>query len=114
MDRKELFQNLIIMAASDGSFTEREIRLLADRSKAWGISDHDFASMLEKSVSHRTKLELPESREEREELLRELVHVMAADGKLAESEKKLFAMIAVAMDFANDEIQSVIDRALES
>lgn len=113
MDRKELVRNLIIMAASDGSLTERELRLLSDRCQEWGVTEHEFAKILESSLEEKSKLNLPTSRALREELLVELVHMMAADGRLVESEKRLFAMVAVAMDFAHDEIQAIIDRALE-
>jgi uncharacterized tellurite resistance protein B-like protein len=113
MERRELVRNLMIMAASDGQMTQREIELLADRCDVWGIGEDEFAEIIAEALADHSQITLPTSQAAREELLQELLHMMAADGRLTESEKRLFAIFAVAMDFSNDQIQEVIDRTLE-
>jgi uncharacterized tellurite resistance protein B-like protein len=114
MERRELVRNLMIMAAADGRMTQREIELLADRCDVWGIDEEEFAEIVAEALADRSQLTIPNSSLDREELLQELLHMMAADGQLSESEKRLFAILAVAMDFSHDDIQQLIDRTLES
>jgi uncharacterized tellurite resistance protein B-like protein len=113
MERRELVRNLMIMAASDGQLTQREIELLADRCDAWGIDEDEFSEIVAEALADRSQLTLPTTPSAREELLGELIHMMAADGRLSESEKSLFAIFAVAMDFSQEEIQTIIDRTIE-
>ena len=46
------------------------------------------------------------------EMLKELIHMMAADGELAETEKQLFATAAARMDISGDELNDIIDSIL--
>jgi uncharacterized tellurite resistance protein B-like protein len=113
MERRELVRNLMLMAAADGQMTQRELELLADRCDLWGIDQDDFSEIIAEALADPSQLTIPSSRSAREELLSELLHMMAADGKLSDAEKNLFAIFAVAMDLSQDEIQQIIDRALE-
>jgi len=36
MEKIDQFKNLLVMAAADGSLTDREIAFLSDRSQSWG------------------------------------------------------------------------------
>ena len=58
------------------------------------------------------RLEVPEDASEREELLRDLIRVMAADGHLDESEKRLFALAAAKMSISAADIERLIDETL--
>ena len=111
MDRLQLFQNLVIMAASDGKFAEEEIQALAVRAENWNISNEDFESILIGVRAGEVDLQLPESRAGRYELLGEMIRLMAADGELAEVEKHLCATVAVKMDISNEEIDAIIREA---
>lgn len=112
MDRYEAFKDLMVMAAADGSFAEREMAFLADRCHKWGISDAQFAAAIEYSMSPGAKLTIPENAGERRGLLRELILMMAADGQLAEIEKQLFAVAAAQMDLTSEELDRMIDQLL--
>lgn len=112
MKERELFRNLVVMAASDGSLTQSEIQLLSERAARWGISDSEFAHMIEFAVSEKPHVDLPPQREDRVRLLQELIRMMAADGKLAEAEKRVFATAAAVMHFTEAEINSIIDETL--
>ena len=92
-------RNLVVMAMADGAIGEREVNLVADRCAELGLSD-DAA------------LELPASESAREELMCDLIRMMAADGKLEEGEKRLFALAAVKMDLESDHLDRLIDSTL--
>ena len=112
MKERELFRNLVVMAASDGSLTQSEIELLSERAARWGIDDSEFARMLEFALSRDSHVELPAERKDRVLLLQELIRMMAADGRLAEAEKRVFATAAAVMHFSEAEINSIIDETL--
>jgi uncharacterized tellurite resistance protein B-like protein len=114
MGRIEALKNLMVMAAADGSFTEREIAFLADRSKKWDLDAGQFAKAIEYSLSPDARLILPDGEEDRREMLRELIRMMAADGHLADVEKQLFAVAAAKMSLTREELDNMIDSLLNS
>lgn len=114
MTRFETFQNLMVMAASDGQLTEEEIVFLAQRANRWGITDHEFAEAMRFSVSPGAVLSIPGQKGERVQLLREMVRMMAVDGDLAEIEKNLFAVAAATMRIGDTELNEIFDDVLKS
>lgn len=112
MDASTAFQNLIVMAAADGSMNESEMRLLADRAVQWGIDDPQFSRAIEAALSGRAELTIPAAPDQRRELLKQLIQMMAADGHLEKREKKLFAVAATAMEIDDDELNTLIDEVL--
>ncbi len=108
MDKLNLFQNLVFMAASDGKFTDEEIQALAVRAESWNISNDDFDSIIVGLQSGDVDMILPETREQKTELLSEMVKIMAADGELAEVEKQLCATAAAKMDFTMQEFEQIL------
>ncbi len=112
MERIDLFNNLIVLAASDGKFTEEEIAFLAVRAENWGIAEEEVAAALTAAGSADAEIMVPESHKERVELLREMIYLMAVDGELAEIEKRLCATASVAMGFAVEEFEQIIDSLL--
>ncbi len=112
MEKYHLFQNLVVLAASDGKFTDEEIQALAIRAEQWNISNDDFNSILVGLQSGDVDLVLPENHEACVELLSEMVRVMAADGELAEIEKELCATAAVKMHISSTEFESILNSLL--
>ncbi len=112
MELHAKLRNLLVMAAADGSLTEREIAFLADRRKRWAIPEDVFAELVRYAISDVAELEIPEAQEERVEMLQDLLRMMAADGDLAEVEKQLFATASVAMNISDDELKEIIDSVL--
>jgi uncharacterized tellurite resistance protein B-like protein len=102
-------RNLLVMAASDGSLTDREIRYLSDRCQQWGLSPSSFAEAIEYALSKEAELALPPRKSDRVEMLKDLMSVMAADGHLAETERHLFAMAAAKMEISETELNQLID-----
>lgn len=109
MDRMQRFVNLLSVATADGRLTEREILFLSQRAHDWGLSDHQFAIAVNRSLEHPGKLQIPRRREERADLLRDMLRIMASDGKLLDVEKQLFAVVAARMKFGAAEIDAIID-----
>jgi uncharacterized tellurite resistance protein B-like protein len=109
MEKHNLFANLVNLAAADNKFTEEEIRFLVDRADRWGISNEDFESILAGILEGGIEMTIPESYEQRVEMLKEMVRLMASDGELATVEKSLCARAASRMHFNKDEFKSIVD-----
>ena len=109
MEKLELFQNLVVLAASDGKFTDEEVEALAVRAERWNISPVDFNSILVGLQSGDIDLILPEGHQARIELITEMIRVMAADGELAEIEKELCATAAAKMEIDGKQFESILN-----
>jgi DnaJ-domain-containing protein 1 len=109
MDNLEKFRNLLIMAAADQRMTESELRLLSDRATEWGITDDQFESAIERAVSGTADLTVPSNRDGMRDLLTEMIHMMAADGRISSPEKRLFAVVAAAVGMSTVELDRLID-----
>jgi uncharacterized tellurite resistance protein B-like protein len=103
-------RNLLVMAASDGSFTEREMKYLSDRCQTWGLRESAFAEAVEHALSGDAELVLPPREEDRVEMLEDLMAMMAADGHLAETERRLFAIAAARMGISEARLNEMIDQ----
>ena len=113
MDKRDFLSILIFMAGSDGKFSDDEVRKLltfADRS---GLSAQDVEHALADAADPSYPSPKPETREEAERLLTELLKIMAADGELHEMEKLIFSDLAANLGFDHDELKGLIDRALK-
>jgi uncharacterized tellurite resistance protein B-like protein len=111
-NNKSKIRSLLVMAAADGAFTTDEVQMLALRAERWGLSDSEFAEALSYATSTDAQIFIPDSRPECLNLLRHLLEVMAADGKLTDSEKMLFARAAGKMDLPMEDIDKLIDTML--
>ena len=58
----------------------------------------------------KASLKLPTEKGEQIEMLSDLVRIMAADGKLSEVEKRLFALAAAKMGIERVELDQMIDK----
>jgi len=110
MNRLDQLKNLVIMAAADGRLSQAEIALLIDRCAELGLKESDLESAIDYALSEKPALKLPTTKEEKEELLSDLLRTMAADGQLREVEKRLFAVAAAKMAVSAADIEALIDR----
>jgi uncharacterized tellurite resistance protein B-like protein len=108
----EQFQHLLAMAAADGSMDEGELRLLSSRAMQLGVTDDEFEQVLQAAISRRDHLSIPRDHDDRLTLLRDLVRMMAADGRLDHREKSLFAIVAATMEISPAQLNQVIDAAV--
>ncbi len=110
MERFEKLRNLVVMAIADGSLGEGELNLLARRCVELGLDEEELQAAVSFALSDSAALKLPTDPEEQEALMADLIHMMAADGHLSESEKRLFALAAAKMNFDADKVNQMIDR----
>ena len=110
MQQLDHLKNLVIMAAADGSLSEQEIALLIDRCAALGLSEEDLEKAIAFALSGEAKLKFPIDRGEQNAMLADLIRMMAADGRLSEVEKRLFALAAAKMGIERVELDALIDQ----
>ena len=110
MDNLDLLKNLVVMSAADGSLAEEEISLLFDRCAELGLSEEDLEKAISFALSSEASLILPTDPKQQEAVLEDLIRMMAADGRLEESEKRLFALSAAKMGFPSEQLDALIDR----
>ncbi|MCA9192109.1 MAG: hypothetical protein KDB03_10110 [Planctomycetales bacterium] len=103
-------KNLVVMAAADGSLDEQEISLMMDRCYQLGLSEEDLEKAISFASSSDARLILPVDRTEQNQMLADLIRMMAADGKLLEVEKRLFALAAAKMGIDKIELDALIDQ----
>lgn len=110
MQQLDHLKNLVIMAAADGIFSEQEISLLIDRCTELGLQEEDLETAIAYALSEGAKLRFPIDRGEQDRMLSDLIRIMAADGKLTEIEKRLFALAAAKMGIQRAELDALIDQ----
>ena len=110
MQQLDHLKNLVVMASADGSLTEQEIALLIDRCAELGLAEEDLEAAISFAMSGNAKLKFPVDRLEQDQMLSDLIRMMAADGKLSEVEKRLFALAAAKMGVERTELDKIIDR----
>lgn len=113
MDRIELFHSLVNLAAADGRFTEEELQLLADRAHRWDIPDGEFETALAGISEGHFELKVPESYEDRVNMMKEMLRLVASDGELADMEKHLCSLAAGKMDFSSQEFENVLQSVID-
>ncbi len=110
MQQLDHLKNLVVMASADGSLSEQEIALLIDRCSELGLAEEDLEAAISFAMSGKAKLKFPIDRAEQDQMLTDLIRMMAADGKLSEVEKRLFALAAAKMGVERKELEAIIDR----
>lgn len=110
MKQLDHLKNLVIMAAADGSLTEQEIALLVDRCSSLGLEEEDLEKAIAFALGNDATLKFPIDRAEQNQMLADLMRMMAADGKLSEVEKRLFALAAAKMGIEKVELELLIDQ----
>ena len=112
MERVELFHNLVNLAAVDGKFTDEEVRFLAARAERWNISADEFETAMAGLTTGEIQVKIPEDNVARIELMKEMIRLMAIDGELAETEKRLCALASAKMDFTGPQFDKILDSVI--
>lgn len=113
MPKIELFRHLVAMAASDGEFSESEVQMLAVRANQWNITQLQFEEIVAEIKSGHVNLKLPARMDDRVELLKNMMHMMAIDGELSEEEKKMCALASARMGFTSEQFDQILDELLK-
>lgn len=109
MDALAQLKNILVMAVADGTLGEDEVALLTDRCVELGMGEAELQEAVAYALSESPALELPTDPAQQEALLGDLIRMMAADGVLTESEKRLFALAAAMMKFDNERLNALLD-----
>ena len=112
MKNLPILRTMLTMALADGGISREELRLLTQRAIQWGFTDTEFESLLDENPEQGSTLGIPDDPAERMELLKQLVLMMGADGKLEPQEKRLFAIVAARLGVSGDELHTIIDSAI--
>jgi uncharacterized tellurite resistance protein B-like protein len=111
--RQRHLRNLVVMALADGSIGQREVEMVAQRCVELGLGQSELESALSFGLGDDAALELPADEIQCEELMADLVRMMAADGHLDEAEKRLFALAAARMNITGERLQRLITLATQ-
>jgi uncharacterized tellurite resistance protein B-like protein len=111
--RLRQLRNLVVMAMADGSIGEREVAFVAERCHELGLGEAELTHAIRYGLGDEAALELPSDPAERDALMIDLVRMMAADGVLEESEKRLFALAAAKMEMSSEHLNALLDKTLE-
>ncbi|WP_145348291.1 tellurite resistance TerB family protein [Rosistilla ulvae] len=114
MDRIAYLKNLVVMAIADGALAEHELSLLSQRCAELGFEEQELCAAVSYALGDDAQLELPTDAAEQEAVLSDLIRMMAADGQMSESEKRLFALAAARMDFSGEKLERLIDRVVRT
>ena len=100
------FQNLCIVALSDGALHEDERILLQDLALSMGLSDEDALMMMQRAS--RMELVIPDGEVERQMELRLVVLMVIADGEIDEREYELCLQLAERMEIDKEYLDTLI------
>ncbi|MEM6690947.1 MAG: TerB family tellurite resistance protein [Planctomycetota bacterium] len=105
---------MVVMAFADGSLGESEVNLMVDRCGQLGLNPGDLDEALKHALADSASLDLPIEPSEQKSLMIDLIRMMAADGVLEESEKRLFALAAAKMSMTATDVDDLISEVLEN
>lgn len=112
MKKIELFHNLVNLAAADKKFTEEEIGFLVERANQWGIATDEFETAMAGISTGKIEVTIPDRYEDRVQLMKEMLRLMAVDGKMPEPEKRLCAQASGKMDFTSQQFNQILDEII--
>lgn len=112
MDPIELFHNLINLAAADQKFTDEEIDYLVKHANRYDISNDEFETALHGILNGTLEVTLPESLQDRVMLMKEMIRMMAIDGVMDDTEKRLCAQASARMDFTSGQFAEILDQVI--
>ena len=75
--------------------------------------DTEFREAIDRASSPGVEFQIPEGTAARVDLLKEMVRMMGADGKITTGEKQLFAAAAATMKISDVGLNQIIDSAIE-
>lgn len=112
MSNQHHLRNLLVMALADGALSEREVHFVTDRCVELGLHEDELRDAVRYALEDSAALALPKDVTEQETLLADLIRMMAADGALAENEKRLFALAAAKLGYDNAKLDALFEKVM--
>ena len=103
----EHFKNLVAVAIADGFWHQNEKKLLQSKADQYGLSTEDIVKILDEAEN--LKFVVPQNIIDREEQLKDAVHMALIDGFFHKDEYQLCVNLANRLGFS----QRSVDQAVE-
>lgn len=104
----DIFQNLYIIAAADGTIDEAEHGLLSQVAESLGLGQQDIDQIQDAYEAGELQLIVPASEEDRYYSLKNLLYMMVVDGEIDEREMVLCEAFADACGMGRDQINEIL------
>lgn len=108
---KSHFTSLVLMAQSDGVFSDDEQKLIAKIGKGIGLSQAQMDELIKDAAKY--PVNPPVSKEDRITRLVELVEVIYSDGVLEDNEVSMFQRFGTALGFSDDQMLDTASAVIE-
>ncbi len=105
MNRAHL-RNLVALACADGSLEKAEMKILKEAADTIGVESDELEEMISHSKEFRYLV--PESYDDRETQLIQMLTLAIADGQFSSDEYNLCKTVAQKLDFSERELQLII------
>ncbi len=105
MNRSYL-KNLVALASSDGKIDDSEMEVLQEAASKAGVPADELQHMIDTVSEYRYYI--PESYDDRETQLIQMISLAIADGEFSENEYNLCKMVAEKLDFTERELNMII------
>lgn len=100
------FKNLVAVAIADGFLDEDEREFLVDHAEECGLNPTEVNEVIENAEN--LEFIVPESSEDREEQLADIVFLTMIDGDIEEKEYELCLNIAKRLELKKEDLDEVI------
>lgn len=100
------FKNLVAVAFSDGELEGPEMSFLRKRAEEIGLANHIVQELFDNA--DQLQFIPPESEEEKEELLGDVVYVAMVDGEIEPPEYQLCLNVAKKLDMDQEDLDLLI------
>ena len=104
--KREHFENLVVVAAADGYMDDEEKDFLADKAEEFGLDAKTVAEIIEKH--QELNFNVPESIDEKEEQLSDVVFMAMIDGEIHEKEYTLCVNFAKRIGMNEKDVDEII------
>ena len=102
----EHFQNLVSVAYADGHFEDEEKEFLEERAEELGLPAEDVSRILKNP--NELEFIVPDSLDDREEQLADVVFMSMVDGDIEDKEYELCLNIAQRLELHKSDLDEVI------
>jgi len=95
---------------ADGEAHKKERKALSRLGKRWGLTQQQMQEAFESARDGNVELPIPDTREESNVYMKQLIHVSLADGRLSSEEQRLLYDYGQRMDYTKSEVRHAIAR----
>jgi uncharacterized tellurite resistance protein B-like protein len=109
MDNVEIINSVVSMLVTDGKLHPKESEFLKRLCQRLEVSNDVVEQAFEDFIQGESYVHLPESDDEKQELLDYLLEAMVADGKVAPQERELLEAVAVRLGVSQHHFEEMLN-----